>query len=205
MGWHPAEVLELIRWSQPENPQWRPGATGERGHWMRAFACAALLKASGDVENESLREDWNETPIQFIDSLRLLGPEFDEPASAFLAWLILKFEADAKAEDLGFLAVGLLWFGLRVQPPVADDIIIALSEWIAAREQRFALDCGHFTGRLQLGSIYGSRRRSAWERLGTALVTSDLGDRSAAAKEWVALLGSELAGAKRVEGFYGAP
>src|SRR5260221_13417688 len=40
IGWHPAEVLELIRWSDPENPEHKPGSTGRRGHQMRAFSCA---------------------------------------------------------------------------------------------------------------------------------------------------------------------
>ena len=51
MHWYPAEVLELIRWSEPEDPNWKPGRTGEFGHWMRAFCCAALLRAT--------REPWN--------------------------------------------------------------------------------------------------------------------------------------------------
>src|SRR5262245_7058441 len=38
------EVLELIRWSEPEDPAWSPGGYGHRGHWMRLFACAALLR-----------------------------------------------------------------------------------------------------------------------------------------------------------------
>ncbi|KLU02318.1 hypothetical protein RISK_005384 [Rhodopirellula islandica] len=39
MQWEPKEVLELIRWSEPEDPSWSPGSTGDRGHWMRLFAC----------------------------------------------------------------------------------------------------------------------------------------------------------------------
>src|SRR5436305_280319 len=46
LGWHPGEVLELIRWSDPEDPAHKPGATGRRGHQMRAFACAALLRTA---------------------------------------------------------------------------------------------------------------------------------------------------------------
>src|ERR1700761_2888417 len=43
MRWEPREVLELIRWSEPDIPDWKPGSSGERGHWMRAFCCSALL------------------------------------------------------------------------------------------------------------------------------------------------------------------
>ena len=45
MHWHPCEVLELMRNSQPDDPSWKPGGSGTRGHWARAFACAALLRA----------------------------------------------------------------------------------------------------------------------------------------------------------------
>ena len=46
MRWEPREILELIRWSEPEDPKWKPGAFGERGHWMRAFACTSLLRGN---------------------------------------------------------------------------------------------------------------------------------------------------------------
>src|SRR6266852_3913871 len=38
------EVLELIRWSEPEDPAWSPGGQGLRGHWMRLFACTAMVR-----------------------------------------------------------------------------------------------------------------------------------------------------------------
>src|SRR5215467_1745282 len=38
------EVLELIRWSEPEDANWRPGGHGMRGHWMRLFACTGLVR-----------------------------------------------------------------------------------------------------------------------------------------------------------------
>jgi len=87
MRWHPREVLELIRWSEPEAPNWKPGLPGERGHWMRAFACSSLLiRVAGEQENSELREGWNETLIQLIDSLHSIAPELYRPAAAFLAW-----------------------------------------------------------------------------------------------------------------------
>jgi hypothetical protein len=138
MRWEPREVLELIRWSQPEDPEWKPGAYGERGHWMRAFACVALLRAGGEFENLDLRQGWNSTLIQLIDSLRFLGPEFDESASKLLAWLIPRFEAAKDDEELGFFAIGLLWFALHLRSPVTDDVVVSLCEWIAIRERRGA-------------------------------------------------------------------
>jgi hypothetical protein len=41
-GWHAHEVLALVRWSEPDDPRWKPGRTGIGGHLMRAFCCAVL-------------------------------------------------------------------------------------------------------------------------------------------------------------------
>jgi hypothetical protein len=41
---HLREVLELIRWSEPDEPDWSPGGRGRRGHWMRLFACTAMVR-----------------------------------------------------------------------------------------------------------------------------------------------------------------
>src|SRR5258708_20197319 len=77
LGWHPGEVLALIRWSNPEDPSHKPGSTGRRGHQMRAFACAALLR--DDLENEA-------TLAQCLTSSKVLGPEMSEAVACFLTW-----------------------------------------------------------------------------------------------------------------------
>jgi hypothetical protein len=41
-SWYPDEVLELIRWSQPDDPTWQPSGRGSRGHWMLAFSCSEV-------------------------------------------------------------------------------------------------------------------------------------------------------------------
>ena len=42
------EVLELIRWSEPDDPKWSPGGYGLRGHWMRLFACSELVRLAAN-------------------------------------------------------------------------------------------------------------------------------------------------------------
>jgi len=59
MDWRPRDVLELIRWSEPDDPRERSGRKGIRGHWMRAFACTALLRAGGEIEEFNSRTGWN--------------------------------------------------------------------------------------------------------------------------------------------------
>ena len=199
MRWDPREVLELIRWSQPEDPNWKPGAYGERGHWMRAFACASLLRAAGESENSDLRSGWNQTLIQLVDSLRFLGPHFDEPAAKFLAWLIQRYEAHEDGDELAFFAIGLLWFGLNLRSSAPDEIIISLCEWIAARERRDARDYGESGGRWLLSTTCYDLRHAAWESLGGALETIDAGRLSPASREWVRLIGSALSGSQATQ------
>src|SRR5262245_13446228 len=50
MELEPKEVLELIRWSQPDDPNHKPGSVGRRGHWMRLFSCAVLIRAVAEPE-----------------------------------------------------------------------------------------------------------------------------------------------------------
>jgi hypothetical protein len=86
LRWIPREVLELIRWSEPEDPAWKPGSTGTRGHLMRAFSCAVLLKAADNPETRGYIEGENDTLIQLISSVLYLGREACENALRFLCW-----------------------------------------------------------------------------------------------------------------------
>jgi hypothetical protein len=195
MRWEPREVLELIRWSEPDIPTWRPGSHGERGHWMRAFACAALLRACGDFDNSELRVSWNQHVIQLIDSLRILGTRFYSPACSLLAWLLLHFEAGEKdEEELGFLAVGLLWLALS-EPDlrISDDVIVSLAEWIIDREQSTPRAGPRSIGWLLETTLF-DLRHAKWKRLGKMLEALGLRGRSRDAIERVKWIGSQLAG-----------
>jgi hypothetical protein len=90
MYWYPTEVLELIRWSQPENPDWKPGRTGEFGHWMRAFSCAAVLRATCEPWNYRGDCGFVETTIHLILSLRVLPADLTRLAAGFLSWLMIQ-------------------------------------------------------------------------------------------------------------------
>ena len=171
-----------------------PGGSGVRGYWMRAFACAALLRASGERENDELRQGQNSSLIQLIDSLHLVGAELGERAAAFLAWLLLRFEPDQEDEDVCFFGVGLLWFALQLPSPAPADTIVSLSKWIVAREKQLPRHNTRLASRWMLGTNLFDQRSSAWERLGRALEELDLSGRSPVAREWVMKIGRELAG-----------
>ena len=88
LEWHPREVLELIRWSQPDEVGWKPGSTGRRGHLLRAFACAALLKSYERPGNIGTWNSFNETAIQLADSLQALDEKLVLDGITFFAWCI---------------------------------------------------------------------------------------------------------------------
>ena len=44
MEWHPLEVLNLISWSEPDDPHWKPGETERVGHIIRAFLLRGPLE-----------------------------------------------------------------------------------------------------------------------------------------------------------------
>jgi hypothetical protein len=67
-GWYPLEVLELIRWSEPDQPGWRPGDEGRRGHLMRAF-CSAWLLRIGGTPGMNFEGDGHATVLQLVLSL----------------------------------------------------------------------------------------------------------------------------------------
>ena len=96
-SWFPMEVLELIRWSEPEDPEWKPGSTGSRGHKMRAFSCAVLLATPNFHPDK-------ETLIQMVDSVFLLGREAQEATARFLVW---QLDSLGHEDDRPFFALAL--------------------------------------------------------------------------------------------------
>lgn len=86
MQWEPREVLELIRWSEPEDPTWSPGSKGDRGHWMRLLSCAVLLRAEAEPANEGYFTGEDSTIIQLVDSAIKLGDDVANAALQFLCW-----------------------------------------------------------------------------------------------------------------------
>ncbi len=91
-AWHPREVLELVRWSQPDDPHWQPGGTGMRGHLMRAFACAVLLRSAVEPENATHDSAIPQTLELLWDSVAVIADrDAEERTIALLAWLAQRF------------------------------------------------------------------------------------------------------------------
>ena len=105
LGWHPKEVLELVRWSQPENPDWAPGGQGFRGHVMRAFCCAVLLRAAGEPENYDYFDGENSALGKLLESLPVIGGRCHYHAVELISWRLVNMQRDNDEKAFFLLAL----------------------------------------------------------------------------------------------------
>jgi hypothetical protein len=195
MHWCPMEVLELIRWSEPEDPEWKPGGTGEFGHWMRAFSCAAILRAEHEPYNYSYNDgSTDSTVVQLILSLRALPVDFTSHALGNLAWLLLHSAPEGTNDQVRVYGTGLLWFALQTVPAVPDETLTSLAKWVIRRadELDWRPTAGGWSGLREM--VLNCQKKSAWELLGCEFYDLDLSGRSSDLQVWVKVIGEQLAG-----------
>lgn len=195
MVWCPMEVLELIRWSEPEDPNWKPGRIGEFGHWMRAFSCAAILRAAQEPYNYSYNDaSVDSTVIQLIMSLRVLPVDFNAQATKHLSWLFQCSDPEGRNKHVRVYGAGLLWFALHVIPIVPDKTLISLAKWVFRRadELDWRPTSGGCSGLREM--VLNCQKKLSWEILGCVFCDLDLSARSSDLKVWVNVIGEQLAG-----------
>lgn len=127
------EVLELIRWSEPDEPGWHPGGTGVRGHWMRLFACSVLVWM-GCEERVSFGGE-TDTLAQLVSSSIELGPVPARAAAGFLAWRFLTYPGEDAYRP--FLAFALLLLAAHLGWGVDSGLWLRrMAEWVEEEESR---------------------------------------------------------------------
>lgn len=193
MQWCPSEVLELIRWSEPEDPEWKPGRTGEFGHWMRAFCCAALLRATREPWNYGDGLGTDSTVVQMTLSLCALPVDFTAHAVKFLAWLLINSDPDGgRDEQVCAYAVCLLWFVLRQPSPLADDQLISYAKWIVQKADELyeSPSLGGNHGLREM--VTHSQKQSSWEVFALKFLDLDIPSMSNALQVWVRAIGEQM-------------
>ena len=172
LTWLPKEVLELKRWSEPEDQTWKPGSIGPRGHLIRAFCCGVLLKAADEPETQNYIDGENETLIQMTGSVLYLGHEATENALRLLSWRILRLSV--LDEEYPFFALGLLLLSAALFKPGQDGSDLKLlAEWVILEETRtrkgpMALSASE---NWLLDLTYFNQKHEAWRRLSHQVLT----------------------------------
>ncbi|MCB0108246.1 MAG: hypothetical protein KDE53_20135 [Caldilineaceae bacterium] len=134
--WEPREVLELVRWSEPDGPhgRWDGKDAGRAGHWQRAFACTALLHIAGEPENRGrLLGGEKDSIIQLIGSITALEAKLQLPALRLLSERVLAL--DLGDEELPFFALGILLLA-AMAPAVEPSHLEELGAWVLEEEAR---------------------------------------------------------------------
>ncbi|MDR3425449.1 MAG: hypothetical protein P4M13_10335 [Alphaproteobacteria bacterium] len=123
LTWNPREVLELTKWSQPDDPKWKPGTYGERDHLQRAFSCCVLLVCADDYSHE-----YSDLISRLIESCLVWGRDSLPLLEELILWKLLK---KADNEEYSFCALGyLLTYCLRRKKKDKDEAFLSeLFRW----------------------------------------------------------------------------
>jgi hypothetical protein len=189
MHLYPCEVLELIRHSGG-------GLSELEGHWIRVFACAALLRAEEEPWNYGAGGKTSLNLILLIMSIRALPIDFTSQTARMVAWIMSHADLEGQDEQVIYCGVGLLWLTLRLDSPPPDESFIELSAWIVRREAEIHKSRTWAFDRWLLG-IGGDPPPSLWESLGEDLSELRLDNHQRELQDWVKLIGDELSGRGR--------
>jgi hypothetical protein len=188
MHLYPCEVLELIRYCEPD------GTSGVRGHWGRAFACAALLRAQGEPWNyQGDAGQASLTLVQLMKSIRAVPVDLMPETVRMVAAMMLSAGLEGGDAEVIYFGVGLLWLVLHLSPLPADGDLIELSKWMVRREDELHRGNPGAFDRWLLG-IGGDPPPSRWESIGAELAAFHFSGDQRELEEWVHLIGGELAG-----------
>ena len=192
MDWYPGEVLELTRWLEPYDPEWKPEQSGSFDHWTRAFSCAALLRATREPYNYGDGIATDTSLLGLIQSLRALPVDFNQRATQFLAWLLLHSEPEGRNQQVCAYGIGLLWFSLQLAGSLSDGTLISLAKWIVRRSIELFPRLIFEGNPLPLRMGVGNPPPTAWSNLGVALFDLKLSSHSTELQKLVETIALEL-------------
>ena len=160
------EALELIRWSEPEDPEWSPGGHGRRGHWMRLFACAALVRLAAKYPGTFDGECG--TLAQLISSAIELGHPVAQAAASLLAWRFLAYPGNET--DRAFLAFAILLLVGHVEGRNGrGQWLKELAVWVEDEESTARDAVVAWSSEWLIGLIPYCLRESVWRSLALVL------------------------------------
>jgi hypothetical protein len=190
------EVLELIRWSEPEDPQWSPGGQGVRGHWMRLFACTALVRLA------PTHRDWFDgecsTVAQLVSSAIELGPAVSRSTASVLAWRFLAYPGGDP--DSAFLAFGLLLLAVHLERgEERGQWLKQFAAWVMDEESRSRnalstwFSSSQYWDQWLTGLTVFNQQEKVWRSLAHRILARPEGDHPSEASEALQLLGEVVA------------
>lgn len=195
LRWVPREVLELIRWSKPDEPSCKPGCRSSRDHLKRAFACTLLLRAAAEPENIGYTSGENETIIQLVESAIALGNEATEVALSFLCWCFPRVSA-LDERPFYAMAILLLQVFLSKHDKQGEELLVTC-DWVINEEARVrSNDVWNLaiSNWWLLGLTFHNQRHQAWESLTRKILLEPSKPHPSKAAETLQIIGLCLVG-----------
>ena len=123
------EVLQYTSCAEPDGFDSDPEWAGQRGHWMRLFACANLTRQGSP---QSL-DHWL---VRIVLSAISLGEPVAKAAASLLAWRFLTFPEDLYG-DLPLLAFAILLLAVYLERTEdRGPWLKQIAEWVEVEESR---------------------------------------------------------------------
>ncbi len=147
LPWWPREVLELQRWSEPDQASEGKRPEGERGHFKRLLACLILLRNVAYISQpyscyeQRYEEDFflqtsAASVVQFTRSAIAIG--IPKPALGFLLWLVDKQQHPALRPFVAFSVLVLalsMNLGEQTEHEYPEHEIMEIFDWVNTEEQ----------------------------------------------------------------------
>jgi hypothetical protein len=183
------EVLELIRWSEPDDPDWSPGGQGPRGHWMRLFACTVLVRLA--PKYPALFDSECDTLAQLISSAIDLGRPVARAAAGMLACRFVAYPGHT--ENPPFFAFAILLLAAHLGRGEDRGLWLKqLAAWVEDEETRARNETSEDEWLIGLTVI--RQREKVWRSLAHRILARPESPHPREADEALRLLGELVAG-----------
>jgi len=188
LDWVPGEVLQLTRWSNPEDPSPSSGPFGRRGHLMRLFACMVLIRV------RTLNSRPSDSLAPFVMSALELGSPIVDDALRYVAWCRQHEPGDwaGDAEERPFLTLGLLLLAAATE--AGRDTRTVLADVLLGDVETAVAEDGREWQILVPAKLLGLRARSHQFRMWCDLARRCLIDPATDTEDPLALLGQAVCG-----------
>ena len=135
LPWHPREVFELERWTEPDEATGDIPSSGSAGHLKRLFACTILLRnvafvSPEDGDGEFFIAISAATVIQLVRSSIALGSQASRLALGFLLWLHGK---QSNSLLRPFVSFGVML--LQIQEDLGGTSLLETCAWVERDEK----------------------------------------------------------------------
>jgi hypothetical protein len=166
------EVLNLTRWSEPERDHPDSEDQQRRGHIIRAFACAVLLRFNVEPSNQGHDDGENQTLAQLLASLVTFGILYQVAALRFVAWRVQAI--NVIYEDDPFFILALLVLALRTYTDFTADELHEIVDCLYAfegqvRQSQFVTADNPEPWLLGLTNF--DQRHDVWRQIGKEIAT----------------------------------